>query len=139
MIITNKHENINIYITPASVRMILIRGRAVRDIGNSIKVYMLPATGASLYRRCLFPNEFHKSLTASLMYLQSSRQRLVLFLFSIYFQWFLQTFIILKLSEQKPAFLFFILILYSNSLQCCFSGCQLVQCTLWYLRFYALA
>jgi len=36
MIITNKHENINIYITPASVRMILIRERAVRDIGNSI-------------------------------------------------------------------------------------------------------
>lgn len=31
--------------------MILIRERAVRDIGNSIKVYM-------------FPNEFHKSLTA---------------------------------------------------------------------------
>lgn len=31
--------------------MILIRGKAVRDIGNSIKVYM-------------FPNEFHKSLTA---------------------------------------------------------------------------
>lgn len=80
--------------------MILIRERAVRDIGNSIKVYM-------------FPNEFHKSLTASLMYLQSSRQRLVLFLFSIYFQWFLQTFIILKLSEQKLAFLFFILYSYS--------------------------
>lgn len=52
--------------------MILIRGRAVRDIGNSIKVYM-------------FPNEFHKSLTASLMYLQSSRQRLVLFLFILHF------------------------------------------------------
>lgn len=29
----------------------MIRGRTVRDIGNSIKVYM-------------FPNEFHKSLTA---------------------------------------------------------------------------
>lgn len=43
------------------------------------------------------------------MYLQSSRQRLVLFLISIYFQWFLQTFIILKLSEQELAFLFFIL------------------------------
>lgn len=43
------------------------------------------------------------------MYLQSSRQSLVLFLISIYFQWFLQTFIILKLSEQKLAFLFFIL------------------------------
>lgn len=43
------------------------------------------------------------------MYLQSSRQRLVLFQISIYFQWFLQTFIILKLSEQELAFLFFIL------------------------------
>lgn len=47
------------------------------------------------------------------MYLQSSRQRLVLFLFSIYFQWFLQTFIIIKLSEQKLTFSFFIPIPYN--------------------------
>lgn len=55
------------------------------------------------------------------MYLQSSRQRLVLFLFtflftflfSIYFQYLLQTFIVLELSEQKLIFSFFILISYN--------------------------